>query len=100
MALRRGALEFGLRRLAETLRLLFDQRGIEQLSEMLAERMDFGPRGFAARGASGFLGGGHGREYGASRGAGEGRECAVRNWVEFEARRRNVPMTTKPEATR
>ena len=72
MALRRRALELGLRRFAEALRLLLDQGGIEQRGEMLAERMDFGPRGFAARGASGFLGGGHGRNMGRVAGRGKG----------------------------
>ena len=48
------------------LRLWLDQRGIEQLGEMLAERMDFGPRGLGLHAAGGFFGGGHGVEYGAS----------------------------------
>ena len=45
MAFRGGALELGLRGFAEPLRLGLAQSGIEQFGEMLAERMDFGPRG-------------------------------------------------------
>ena len=72
MAFGRRALEFGLRRFAEPLRLGLDQGGIEQRREMLAERMDFGPRGFGVRRAAGFSGGGHGRNMGrvAERGKG------------------------------
>ena len=45
MALREGPLELRLRRFAEPLRLGLDQGGVEQLGEMLAERIDLGPRG-------------------------------------------------------
>ena len=45
MAFREGALELRLRGFAEPLRLGQDQSGIEQFGEMLAERMDLGPRG-------------------------------------------------------
>ena len=72
VALRRGALEARLRRFAEALRLLLDQGRIEQRREVLVERMDLRPRGFAMRGAAGLFGCGHGRNMG-RRGAGEGR---------------------------
>ena len=76
MAVGRGALEFRLRplakALAELLRLGLDQGGIEQLGEMLAERMDFGPRGLGLTSRLGFLGAGMGRIWGES-GPGEGR---------------------------
>src|SRR6202042_1335216 len=49
MAFRRGGLEPGLQGFAKPLRLRLDQSGIEQLGEMLTERMDFGPRGLGLR---------------------------------------------------
>ena len=72
MAVGRGALEFRLRRFAEPLRLGLDQGGIEQLREMLAERIDFGPRGLGLHVAGGFFGGGHGRNMGRVEGRGKG----------------------------
>ncbi len=44
-----GRLEPGLRGFAEPLRLGHNQSGIEQLGEMLAERMDLRPRGLGLR---------------------------------------------------
>ena len=59
MAFRRGTFELGLRRFAKALRLVLDEGRIEQLRQMLAERMDFGPRSLGLDGAGGFFGGGH-----------------------------------------
>ena len=67
-----GALEFGLRRFAEALRLGFGEGGIEQRRQMLVERLQFRPRGFRTGLAGRFLGGGHGGNMGGT-GAG-GRE--------------------------
>jgi hypothetical protein len=64
MAVGRGALEFRLRRFAKALRLLLDEGRVEQLSEMLAERMDLGPRGFGLRRGGRLFGGRHGGNMG------------------------------------
>ena len=74
MAVRRRAFEFRLRRFAETRRLRFDQGGIEQLRQMVAERLQVGSRGFGVRRATGLLWGGHGRNMGPNGGLGKGGE--------------------------
>ncbi len=76
------ALEAALRHFAEAVGLGLDQRGIEERGEMVAERMQLGPRGLSAGGAGGFLasrffagglfGGGHGRNMGRISGRGKG----------------------------
>src|ERR1700733_1300254 len=78
MALGEGAFELRLRRFAEPLRLGRDQSGIEQLGEMLAERMDIGPRRLGLRSGrlgprGGFSGGGHEPNMGRIRGWGKGK---------------------------
>ena len=101
MAFREGRLELGLRRFAEPLRLGLDQSGVEQLGEMLAERMDLGPRGLGLWSGrlrsrlgpgrlgpgGGFSGGGHGRNMGRIHGPGEGRAQELRrlDWIEAGA---------------
>ena len=86
MALREGALELRLRRFAEPLRLGLDQSGIEQFGEMLAERMDLGPRGLGLgpedlgpeTWAGGFFGVRAWRNMGRFRERGEGQARALR----------------------
>ena len=77
MAVGRRGLEFLLRHFPETVRFRLDQRGIEQRGEMVAKRLQFWPRRLGLRRPAGFLRGGHGAEYGASRPAGEGRKPRV-----------------------
>ncbi len=68
MVFRAGRLEFLLRHFAEAVGLRFDQRGIEQRGEMVAERLQLGPRRLRLRRATRFFRGGHGPEYGARKG--------------------------------